>query len=829
MRHSAWLVPLTGGVLFTMAVALPVAIGVRSLFDRSGVEVDTRSMQSLFFTSLAWSISVAACAALLGWLPGRWLLRKQGTRGAFMRTAILLAPVCLPSYVVFWFWWQLWPPDSFVYRWAVEHDAIRLLRMATLALGLVCWSWPIVSWCVAGAASSSSAQREQLLAIDGASRWERLAEAWRNDRRGLLIGGLVVALATFTNTTCFDLAEVFTFANEIRAVQALGAPPAQVLAVSLPAVAVSIVGSALLWALLKTKPTDVHRIAFRTTTGSALWTAALWCASIVVPLSLFIPAVDWKHDWPNFTSLYSRSIAHTLALAGAVGALGAAVAAGFVILAMMRSRTAALATAVLGVGWLMAAALPGTTFASLITAAFNDPPWLSRMVYATPIALVLALLARTAFLAALLGRTAGLSEPIALRELRTLDDASGALDLLRTAWPRLAAAMGASFVLVGVLAASEIVVTSQIYPPRLDPLAPIILSAMHYQQPETVMLASIGLVACAVLATLLAGLCWTVMIARRAMPLRAKRVLGLSASLLSCALAGCDDSTATSSPELPSEYMFGGPGISPGQFSYPRCMAADCERNELYIIDKTARVQRFSSEGKLINFWNMPIKDNGKPTGVSVAPDGRIFVADTHYFRVMAFDRQGRELMQFGSYGTQPGQFIYPTDVAFSPNGNIYVSEYGGNDRIQVFDSNGKALFQFGSPGNEHGQFTRPQALAFNADGSELFVADACNHRIQVFAPKGEFIRSIGSLGRGPGELAYPYSVIVLDDASLLVTEFGNNRIQRLSKDGAPLGMWGSVGRAEGQLQYPWSAAACQDALFVLDSGNNRVQVMTLD
>ena len=95
-----------------------------------------------------------------------------------------------------------------------------------------------------------------------------------------------------------------------------------------------------------------------------------------------------------------------------------------------------------------------------------------------------------------------------------------------------------------------------------------------------------------------------------------------------------------------------------------------------------------------------------------------------------------------------------------------------------------------------------------------------------VVNPAGEPLRVIGTAGRGQGELAYPYDVCVLDDGTLLVCEFGNNRIQRFSPDGSFLGTYGRVGSADGELQYPWGIDAAGETIFVLDSGNNRVQVL---
>ena len=300
----------------------------------------------------------------------------------------------------------------------------------------------------------------------------------------------------------------------------------------------------------------------------------------------------------------------------------------------------------------------------------------------------------------------------------------------------------------------------------------------------------------------------------------------LAATLLVVAV-GCGAGGVDAEPApLRTRATFGSSGRSLGQFQYPRGLAVDPLREVLYVVDKSARVQRWGFDGEPQLQWRMPRWDNGKPTGLGVSPDGNVFVADTHCHRVIAFDPDGRELMRFGSYGSGPGQFIYPTDVAFGAEGRIYVSEYGGNERICVFSPAGEFLFSFGGPGSEVGQYSRPQSMAFSADGTELFIADSCNHRIVVVDPQGRPLRVIGGPGRGLGELAYPYDVMVLQDGSLLVCEFGNNRIQRFGSDGQSRGVYGRVGSGEGELQYPWAVDGVGETIFVLDSGNNRVHMI---
>jgi len=304
-----------------------------------------------------------------------------------------------------------------------------------------------------------------------------------------------------------------------------------------------------------------------------------------------------------------------------------------------------------------------------------------------------------------------------------------------------------------------------------------------------------------------------------------------AALLVICALLGsCDERPAGALRPTPT-LIFGSTGASFGQFMYPRAIDIDRARDLFYIIDRSGRVQSFSPDGRALASWPLPEPpEPGYPTGVTVAPDGRIFIADTHRFCVTILDPESGELIgEMGELGTAPGQFNNPTDIAFGPDGRIYVSEFGGNDRIQVFDSRGTFLFEFGGFGSEPGQFNRPQSMAFSDDFQRLYVADACNHRIQVFDPEGNLLEILGGPGTDLGRFRYPYGVKLLEDGSVLVSEFGNNRLQVLSAKGGPIRIIGSPGHGPGEFYSPWDAVPYDGRIFVLDSRNDRVQVLEND
>ncbi len=275
------------------------------------------------------------------------------------------------------------------------------------------------------------------------------------------------------------------------------------------------------------------------------------------------------------------------------------------------------------------------------------------------------------------------------------------------------------------------------------------------------------------------------------------------------------------------DFIFGARGIGPGQFTYPRAITLASD-GCVFIVDKTGRIQRFSPEGKYETAFLMPKTDAGYPTGITVDNDNRVIVADTHYSQIIVFDRDGNELTRFGENGTGPGQFMWPSRVAVAANGDIYVSEYGGNDRISRFTADLEYISSFGGSDAGEASLSRPQAIVFDAEG-DLWVADAVHHRICRFSPEGEFLSTFGTPGREPGQLNYPYDLEVCPDGTLMVAEFGNNRVQHFDRRGNSLGVWGGQGHGPGELMIPWGVAVSPEGVvYVLDSGNNRVQMFRM-
>jgi len=120
-------------------------------------------------------------------------------------------------------------------------------------------------------------------------------------------------------------------------------------------------------------------------------------------------------------------------------------------------------------------------------------------------------------------------------------------------------------------------------------------------------------------------------------------------------------------------------------------------------------VRKFSPTGELLMTLGTPGEQGDPPTHFSdpndviVAPDGSIFVAETHtaqYIdepgpnaksRISKFTPDGTFIMSFGEWGYGDGQFRSPHSLAFDSQGRLFVADRG-NRRIQIFDQDGNHL-----------------------------------------------------------------------------------------------------------------------------------------
>lgn len=307
---------------------------------------------------------------------------------------------------------------------------------------------------------------------------------------------------------------------------------------------------------------------------------------------------------------------------------------------------------------------------------------------------------------------------------------------------------------------------------------------------------------------------------------RARAVLAAFAA--AALVAGCSNDGGLNQTKSGIEVV-GHVGRQPGLFSRPR--AVDVTSTGLMaVVDRTGRLQIFNlATLEFVRQWRFPAWDNGTPTGMTIDPvDDSIWVADTHYNRILHYDLEGKLLAQFGSAGEEPGHFVFPTDVCPDPDGKfVWVTDYGRRNRVMQFQRDGTFVKEWGTELFTNADLDRPQALSLSPDGQQLLVVDAGNHRINVYDRDGKLVRHIGSAGSGPGQLKYPYDLAVAPDGSYYIAEFGNHRVSHFAADGSFLGVLGGPGNGPGEFASPWGVAVAPDGTVVIaDTNNQRLQIV---
>ena len=173
------------------------------------------------------------------------------------------------------------------------------------------------------------------------------------------------------------------------------------------------------------------------------------------------------------------------------------------------------------------------------------------------------------------------------------------------------------------------------------------------------------------------------------------------------------------------------------------------------------------------------------PHGIFVDHDDNVWIADAVGYApvpdgwghvVYKFSPSGELLMTLGKKGVAgdgPDTFNKPSDVLVAPDGSIFVADghdASGNNRIVKLAPDGTFIKEWGSMGSEDGEFRDPHALAMDSRG-RLFVGDRGNSRIQIFDQGGKHIATWTQFGRPSG--------LYIDDNDILYSTDSESNARR--------------------------------------------------
>src|SRR5664280_145996 len=289
-----------------------------------------------------------------------------------------------------------------------------------------------------------------------------------------------------------------------------------------------------------------------------------------------------------------------------------------------------------------------------------------------------------------------------------------------------------------------------------------------------------------------------------------------------------------------------------------------------------AQLLEFAADGQFIREIGKNLYAWSFAHAVRIDKDDNIWVIDKGSDMIIRFNPEGRVTMVFGrkqeasDESTKPlehpvpplpsedGRFRQPTDVAFGPDGSIFISDGYINSRVAKADKDGYWLKSWGDRGNKPGELNTPHSIATAAAGN-VYVADRGNGRIQVFDGEGKFLREIHInvpfdhkirpwMGNMPSEVpataeapaplnktmlnGSPWAICITPGPHqvLYASDGYPGRIYKLALDGKVLGVLGTTGHGLGQFGWIHELACpSENVLYAAELLNWRVQRLTLE
>ena len=203
-------------------------------------------------------------------------------------------------------------------------------------------------------------------------------------------------------------------------------------------------------------------------------------------------------------------------------------------------------------------------------------------------------------------------------------------------------------------------------------------------------------------------------------------------------------------------------------------------------------------------------------------PEKHVWLVDDGAHQVFKFTHDGAKLVMVIGEKGKPGNDRYhfnrPTDLAFLPNGDFYVSDGYVNTRVVKYDKDGKYLLEWGKPGKGPGEFNLVHGISIDVDRQRVYVSDRSNSRIQVFDLAGNFIEAWG-------DVRSPYYLALSKDHHLVVSDGVTQKILKYDLEGRLMHSWGTFGGFPGGLWGVHQVSVDREGnLYVAEVFNGRLQ-----
>ena len=209
--------------------------------------------------------------------------------------------------------------------------------------------------------------------------------------------------------------------------------------------------------------------------------------------------------------------------------------------------------------------------------------------------------------------------------------------------------------------------------------------------------------------------------------------------------------SASSGPSSPAS-----PSPSPSPSTSSGASATVTKQPATTLPPEFPKMAKTASAGALPLVWKVsgPAPATVATGTPAIDPSGRIWVPSGFESKFWIFSPAGKYLESWGSQGTSEGSFdfVVPTatgreaygGITFAPDGSFWVADTG-NHRVQHFDKDRAFLEAIG----DASVFDKPVAVALNA-GGDIYVDDAGQREIQQFNASLAHVLTFASGVAGP-------------------------------------------------------------------------------
>ena len=217
-------------------------------------------------------------------------------------------------------------------------------------------------------------------------------------------------------------------------------------------------------------------------------------------------------------------------------------------------------------------------------------------------------------------------------------------------------------------------------------------------------------------------------------------------------------------------------------------------------------VLEFKSDGSFVRSWGEGSTMFVGAHVVRFDPQGNLWYVDAADNEIFRFDSEGRTV---GTLGTNPepwtwlthvieraapdqASFYQETDIAWSKDGSMFVSDGYGNSRVAKFDKDGNFVQDWGRRGNQPGSFNTPHSIVID-NNDVIYVADRGNSRVQVFDTEGNR-KAVWNLPTAP------WSLCLTNGPNQVMFVGSVGRVYKMDLTGKVLGAFGRPGRMAGTI-----------------------------